>query len=191
MDWSTIQNAIQTWFADGTGLTVVWFNQPRPRMEKPMGLLQILTMSQFGNDMVGFNEVAGGTDGVDYAPTVRGQRSITVNCQVYSRDQSANLQALYYLERARARAAIPNAHEALRAAGVALWTMSDVKILDVAFDKRMESRASFDVTFGIAENIEFAEEADNNSWIEHVEISADYSPGDDLDFEDEIFGYPI
>lgn len=191
MNWTTVQDAIKTWFSNGTGLTVVWFNQPRPRMDKPMGLLQILSVTSYGTDNIEFNVNVSGDPGVDYVPTVRGQRSLVVTCQVYSRDQSANLDAINYLERARAYSRLPNTRETLLAAGVTLWNIGDTVVMDALFDKRIESRASFDVTFGIAENIEFSNSADSNSWIERVEMSGDFEPEDGPDFTDEIFGVPI
>lgn len=189
MDWSTIQTGIKSWFSTGTGLTVVWMNEAKPMTDKPYGILQILSSSAIGKDEVNYEYISTGTPHME--PTVSGVRQLTISCQVISRNQLAGSHAMSYLESARTDLRRPTAREALYTAGLGILSTSPTVVLDTRFDKRMESRASFDVTFTLAENVTYADDADGTSWIERAEVSSDFEPTDDassVELDEEVYG---
>jgi hypothetical protein len=191
MNWATIMAGILAWFESGTGLDVVWMNGQRPMTDKPFGVLQITSVLKHGQDEVNYDLVEVDAPGLDYlAPTVSGLRSIVVQCQVISRNQNGGYNAITYLEQARAAVKRPITRETLETAGVTIYSSSPIVVLDTVFDKRYESRAAFDTSFGIVQNTQYATEDDATSWIEQTEITSALEPVTDtaIEFVDEPFG---
>jgi len=198
MDWSSIRTGIKGWFAGATGLPVVWMNEARPMTTKPMGILQIISTSAFGPDIIQNTYID--TNPVGTPPTIIGQeivtsvhglRKITVSCMVVSRDQTSNHDALYYLEQARGQLYRPSLLALLKTANLSVLNMNNaIKISDGIFQDRYESKAVLDITFSTAENLTFDDVQDNSTYIDTISLSSELENPDDeqLELDNAIIG---
>jgi len=189
MNWATLQDGLKAWFAAGSGLQVFWMNDQGPMNDRPYGTLQIISTRTIAEDEMNY-EFSTIPDPDGLIPIVSGYRLMTVTCQIITRNQSGNNIALTYLEKARTSLRLPRLRSALATAGLAVVETHPTVMLDGVFDKRWESRASFDVVFGMVQNIAYTDEA-GEDWIEQTEISSDLEPTDDsssLELDEELFG---
>lgn len=193
MNFATAQTALVTWVLDYSGLTAVWANEARPMTDKPFVVLQILRSGEYGNYERKYIYNVG-TQKME--PTVSQERDLTLNVQVISRNQTANNNALFYLDKLKLSLGLESVQIALSNAGLNLFRRESTIVLDAIFQNRSESRASFDVIFGYKAVTEFGD-AEATEYIDTVEISSEIEneAGDlldeDVQFDEDIFGVPV
>jgi len=175
MNWSTIQSGVKAWAEGTTGLTAYWRNQQVPAFTpKPFILLQIIATSKVDVDSLDYVYDNTQPPTEEMVPTLSGYRKITVAMTVVSRDQTANFDAINYLELARAGLNQPQYSETLTNAGLALvWTSQGISLQDAIVDNRYESRAAMDIIFRAVQYIQYKNPNDTNGYITQTEVSSD------------------
>lgn len=124
--------------------------QDAPRPEVPyMSMKIIVPGAKFGDD----SQVAHKTDDTHYSDTlvdIGGQRRMTVSFHAYgkSHEQAYGIMSLW-----QTSLDLKAVQEALRKAGIAVWTIGNVADNSQLLNTGYEGRAQMDCTFGIASNL--------------------------------------
>lgn len=186
-NWATIEAGLESWFETVTGLRLDWRNDASAGQlnPKPRAFAQILSVVQEGGNELLFDYDA---DSDSMIPTVFGKRLVTVQFTVHNRSQKPTEDARFYLEKARNATRLPSANEILADAGIAIVSTQPLTILDTVFDKRWESRASFDIIVRVLDTVVYGVE-EGTSYINKAIISSDIEGApESLQFDDEEFG---
>jgi len=153
--WTTVENAVQAWFAAASGVpsaSVRWANQKVPRPSRPYAELKRISVSDEGT----FDELRLSFDGAQPAGqeigvTTYGPRRVLVSCQVFSDVVTGAGTASEYVELARSALSLPSVLSALRAGGLSLVNRGGTRDLSALVETASESRAQLDVTFSVAD----------------------------------------
>lgn len=140
--WPGLQITLEHVFESATTIPFVWDDEPRKMMRKPFGILslgQCITVGR-DTDYYHFRDEGGSCELV-------GQREITINVQVFSRQARGDCSARFLIEKARLCLANPVYRDELRSAGLVFVENHPVTSLDFTFQNRAESRSVFDVVF--------------------------------------------
>lgn len=162
IDWETIEDAIQSWFVEATGLDAVnWANQDAPQPPYPYAILNVVS----GPTKVGGeDEVRTSTPLPSPAAPIPpvlaeycGPREMTVSCQVsvgqpFDGVPSAHARAL--ASAAQAALGMDGVRDKLRAAGLSVIQELPVQSFDVQIADVWVARSSMDVRFGLASSVE-------------------------------------
>ena len=184
--WRDIDNAIHAWFAESTGLQVIWANQDAPQPDWPYGLL---------NRIVGGTKV--GQDGVRYSvdvPTGRldatfcGLRQFTVSCQIDLGPigKCKGFDAMAVMAAAQMALKFPATLDRFRGIDIACFNDNEpINQFDVVVGDTWNSRAQMDLDFYTSANVT---ETDVDAF-DSVNISSDIAGLEpSLNLDDENFG---
>ena len=157
MDLGAIRTAVETWVAAVTGLPVHWLERPQDFGAARM----ILHFRGFRG--VGLDEVSEAYDATTplgpawgdivggYTPMQTGQRVGTLEIRCETQSQADGLDALYYVQLARDRLALPSCTDALAVAGAAVGTiLMEPRELSFTRDGRRLSAAQMDLAINAA-----------------------------------------
>ncbi len=178
MNWGAIQNAIASWAATATGLTVRWAGQNAPRPAYPFVVLNIIAEKQLGQDEERY-EYNDEDDVLDV--NIGGNRGFTVSVQAntlpppegtYGADRAAISAARVSLKK-------QSVITAFRLAGIAIVGAEAAQSISEEVEGRWISRTILDVKFATVENITDSE----IDYIDSVQISGT----DDVPIIDETF----
>ena len=140
--WPGLQITLENVFRSSTGIPFVWEDEPRKMMRKPYGVLALGQSITIGRDYSSYN-----FRDSDISIDMVGQRELTINVQVFSRQPKGELSARELIERARFSLANPVYRDELRSAGLIFVENHPISSLNFSFQNRAENRASFDVVF--------------------------------------------
>lgn len=188
-DWASIEAGLESWFETVTGLRLEWRNDrgAGKMSPKPRAFAQIISVVQEGGNELIYDFDGGQPAAEEMVPTVFGKRLVTVSFMVHNRSQKPTEDARFYLEKARNATRLPSAQQILTDAGIALVSNGPLTILDSVFDKRWESRASFDIIVRVLDCVTYTDEG--ISYIDKAVVSSDIDGvPDELEFDDEEFG---
>jgi hypothetical protein len=146
MDWQLLHDGLRAWFADVSGVAIndiAWAGEPVGMRNYPMAELTLLGQSA----EPGTDEVRRTVAGADLAVEVVGNRRMTLNCKIISRDQRPAYRAYALLELVRGRLYFPSSQATFRGLGVGLRESVALVDLGRTYDQREESVASLDVAF--------------------------------------------
>lgn len=136
----TIQKAIYDWITSELEMQVVWETPNVPRPKTPHASLNFIAGPvKIGHD--GLKHLTG----EDFE--VRGQRTMTLNIQVHGPNAFEPMLGIH------ASMDNPVVLEALRKAGIAIWTEGAVSDVSLEVESGIEDRFSMDVIIGVASNI--------------------------------------
>lgn len=176
MSWSaTIEDAIRSWVATGTGLTVIWADQNGPRPAAPFVALGRPTIRGQGIDWLDIEENPGGDPGEDQTFTARGPRTVEITAQCFAADATGAAGAAVYLETLRSKARLPSQRATLHAVKTALAMFGPVQSsAEVTNSADIEPRAIATLTFHTT-----ASASELGTWIETADITgtANHSSG--------------
>lgn len=185
--WAVAKDAIYDWLAAATGLPVVWANQDAPRPPYPYATLNIIA----GPVPVGVDELRIVQDGSNTYEVPTGSRRITVSCQAFVSFEGVTwdhaTDAMARMSAAQMDLARSSVHEQLRAVGVHVQDVLELRDLTGAIEAGTLSRAAFDIICGLAFR---AVPATVVPVIETVKVSSDLSGQTgtgDVDLDDETF----
>ena len=188
-DWAAIETGLESWFESVTGLRLEWRNDAGAGrlLPKAKAFGQIISVVQEGGNELVYDFDSGEPAGADMIPTVFGKRLVTVQFMVHSRSQKPSDDARFHLEKARNAIRKPSAQKILEDAGIAHVSEGALVILDTVFDKRWESRASFDIIVRVLDVVTYTTEG--TSFIDKTKITSDIDgvPAA-LEINDEEFG---
>lgn len=153
IETATVARAIQTWLAGEVG-RAIWANQKAPQPAFPYGTVQVLGVRRVGpRDAVRRTVDPTRVPPNDVVEERFGPREVVVSVNVYSRQPTADAPydwdsgALALSSRALSSLSRSDVVSTLRAAGLGVSTMSEVRDLDFLSDDSWVERRQFDVTF--------------------------------------------
>lgn len=186
IDWDVVENALQRWFSDSTGLCTIWGDQDAPQPPYPYAVIKIIAgPSKVG----GIDETR--QEPVDPLPAAPelpieilkvGPREMTLSCQVNvgppdDNDPSAHSRS--YMDAAQAALGLPSFTDPLREAGLAVIEELPIGEFNIQIADLWVSRSMMDVRFGLSSCVR-----ELSPIIETVEITA----GDPFNLDKEPFG---
>lgn len=163
MNSRNIQASLKHFFETSTNIAFMWATVSQRMIQKPFGVLSLQNSAVLGRDMSGYTF---GDPGVTI--DIAGQREITVNAQVFSRDSDPNRSGRAYLENARLALKIPAYQETLAESGLIFVEAHTINDLDHIASGRKESRASLDLVFRV--QLELSQSIKNMQSIEKIEL---------------------
>jgi hypothetical protein len=172
MDLASIQAALTTIIGTASGgLKVSWEEEPRSMVTAPRVLLNLISTGAIGVD-----EQRPEFDDPffpgDLTARVVGLRPFTLSIQVEnSQTQKPTGKAQLFLERIRTRLRFPSAHEALKAAGIALVSLGPTVLLDHDYDDHRVSRASMDAF--MTTSVDEKDDSAALGFIETIEVTSE------------------
>lgn len=187
IDWQTIEDALYDWFAEQSGVPVVWADQDSPQPQAyPFGTIAIISgpniVGASGNDELRTSTDLGQPAGEEVLQEFGGQREMTVSCQVFTKPPESfnpSVHARAIMSRVQSSLAAPSVLEAFLAAGLAVVNQGDVDDLSEAVEDTWIGRSNLDVLFGLS-----ACSSERTGYIKTVEISAP----DPFDLVEKPFG---
>lgn len=199
MDIAGYKVALRTWVADQCGIgtplagakIVQWRDEKGGWQSKPRIRLHLKNPAGVGIEHTIWEQdedLEGAEGGADTVPTIRGDRTITLEIDAESRDQDGDGVAIFYLMKLKLSLRKPTVQAALRDAGLAFSTSESPLDISSWVDGRLESRATMDIHFNaIVEEID-TDEA--QSFVETFGIAAELTTpaGDDVGWEETEFG---
>lgn len=148
IDFGAIEKALVAWLSEATGCSVRMANQTAPRPAYPYATIKI-----DGPVPVGRDEVRVAPAGEDVDLTTRGERTITVQVNVYAQQKGGaydhTKSALTLAEKAQASLYLGWALADLREAGLALREIGGIQDLTFLEDAGFVERRQFDVRLGL------------------------------------------
>jgi hypothetical protein len=154
----TVEDAIQHWFSEATGLQTIWRNQSAPQPEYPYASLLITS----GPDSIpeGFElrdlTNIGRPAGTEVEQYVCAPCLMTVSCQTYVEGEDGNKpsgNARSYLNKARAALFLPSQQALFEAAEISVVRSNPVTDISALTNERFVSRAGMDVQFNCVMNL--------------------------------------
>lgn len=149
IDVAAIEKALVAWLTEATGCAVRLANQTAPRPAYPYATIQI-----DGPVVVGVDEKRTKPAGNDVDLTTRGERTITVQVNVYVQqrggDYDHSQSALALASKAQSSLYLGESLATLRAAGLALRELGAIRDLTFLQDTAFVERRQFDVRLGLA-----------------------------------------
>lgn len=189
MDWSTFNNAVQSWFATATGLTCIWANQGAPRPAFPYGVMNIIAHRNIAQKSVAYTYDEEADPGEDINVAINRHMVVTVSCEVLAKPStqgqslSHSTNAAYYISLAEDSLSKDSALSLLRASNIAYIDNEAPADLSGLVAGEMVSRCKMDVHFNaVSITTDTA-----ISWINTVAISGDFDHSA-VDFNDDEFG---
>jgi hypothetical protein len=168
MDWQVLHDGLRAWFSSVSGVpveSVTWAGDPIGMRSYPWVELELIGQgAEPGTDEVRYSDQG---PNADLDVEVVGNRRLTLNCKVHSRDQRAAYRAYALLERVRGRLYFPTTQAVLRSLGVGLRESAALVDLGRSHDNREESVASLDLLLNWASSDSDAPVGT----IEHVVVS--------------------
>lgn len=154
IDLTSFEDAIKRWFANSTGLTVIWADQSAPQPPYPFARLKVISGPvAFGPDDKRTSTDPHGDAGEEIEVEVCGCRDVTVSCQVYCSSSVPGMNAQRYIGIAQAALGLPSVLEDLRRSGVALVDSQPPQDLDFIAGGSFKSRANMDVRFRVGSSM--------------------------------------
>jgi hypothetical protein len=152
ISFELVQNVIHDWFANATGLQVVWQHQNAPAPENSYGSLSIISGPRQRGAVADMrtNHDSRREAGKEVELEVAMECSFVVSCQVYvkgSDGANPTCSALTYCTKALMALELPSFFEALDAANISVADTSAVKNLNALIGTEWESRAGLEITF--------------------------------------------
>jgi len=187
MNIATYKTAIKTWVEAQSGITAQWRDEAGGWQSKTRARLHLHGTKAKGTDWVSYTQDTDLDPGVDYIPTFKGNREITLSIFVESRNQAGSNVAIWYLEKLRTSLRKDSVKALLKTAGLAYSTVETPQDLSQWVDDRIESKASMDIHFNAVVNEIDADEAD--SFVETAGIAATLTKPDGADtgWDEEAF----
>lgn len=149
IDVAAIEKALVKWLGDATGCTVRLVNQTAPRPAYPYATVKI-----DGPVPVGVDEVRTEPAGDDVDLTTRGERTVTVQVNVYAQQRGGaydyTQSALALASKAQSSLYLGEHLATLREAGLALRELGAIQDLTFLQDTAFVERRQFDVRLGLA-----------------------------------------
>jgi hypothetical protein len=183
-DWTAMQAGLLAWFRARLGnddlgrpIPADWADEEG--YQPPHGIhaeLHILTIAERGQDHTVYAEDPSLDPGVDFVPTQRGQRRMTVSMVVESQYLKPASSAHVFIERVRAALRAPSSQAAFTALGLGLIRAEAIQRVEGVVDERRLVRAVMDVHFHYAS--EQTDELGATSWIRTVEGTVDLTRPD-------------
>ena len=158
IDLEVFENAVHKWFANATGLTVIWQTMAAPQPCYPYGSLQITsgpTPAAPQWEQRTYTELSN-MAGEEVATEVVIPCSFVVSCQAYVGQPEARCphkKALYYLTVAQSSLSLPSVLAEFRSKQISVIRPDTVQNIDELIEDAYVSRASMDVTFGASLNL--------------------------------------
>lgn len=151
VDLEAIENAIHSWFADSSGLQVVWGEQNAPQLKSPYGTLVTLSGMQAVSPLP---EHRYSTDlnreaGKEIREDVTVPCKFSISCQAYvkkGRSQDPTLSAQAYCNKAYMALDLGEYRAAFQVANFSVLGKSAIRNLNALVSTMYESRAGFDIT---------------------------------------------
>jgi hypothetical protein len=152
MDWQAFADGMKTWIAKTTKIPlddIYWEGEPLGMQGRPCARLNLL-----GSPGYGISDIALGSDevrlvsqgpGQDALVRIVGNRAITLQTVVFTRDGTPWGRAFRYLERMRDALFLPSTQQLFSDLGIGLDGPSLLVDLNHVFDLRQESSASFEL----------------------------------------------
>lgn len=152
MDWQAFADGTREWIARATTIQiddVIWKGEPLGMLGKPCAILNLN-----GSTGLGLSDIALGNDeirlvsqgpGADAIVQIVGNRAITLNIIVQTRDGTPWGRAFRYIERIRDSLFLPSTQALFDSLGIGLDGPGTPIDLQRIFDFRQESTASLDL----------------------------------------------
>ncbi len=187
------REAIQKWLSDTTDLVVVFGERSDPQPDKPYisfkfltGLIKVGSQDEF----VAAVKAQTGPPAVAEKPAhVVHQRNITVSITAigrYNDDPDKYDRASDILAQVQNSLGLPTTVQIFRAAGLALRQDDTISDISVLLDTETESRAVFDIIFGVALTTE-----DDPGFIDTVELEGNFDSDQDGVADDVTFNTTV
>jgi hypothetical protein len=182
--WTEIEDAIHFWFAESTGLRVIWDDQKAPQPDWPYGRLnKTVDGVKIGQDGVRYEN-----DGDQLVTTFCGLREFTVSCQIDLGPigECSSIDAGAVMSSAQMALSMPTFQERFRSVNVAVASDNEpINQFDIVVGDVWNSRAAMDVVFRTAANVT----EHDSGYFDKVEVSSDISGIDPtLNLDDELIG---
>lgn len=159
-DFSDAQEALKTWFREGSGLTmVVMRNEPRPRVNAQWGDIHPQRLSTVGTDTVRY---------VEGFPVVYCERRLTIVLGIESDSQDPDDFALAPLARLQALAETARMISILKAGGLVYESGTEITQADYELDQHWISRYELTAAMRWGFTVTTTKPADAVGPIEHV-----------------------
>jgi len=186
---ATIKTAIKTWVEAQSGLVFQWRDEAGGWHSKATGRI-LGHLKDVGGKGVDYLQWAQDTDleaGVDFVPTVQGNRALVLSLECNTRNQTGDNTAPYFLGKVRTSKIKPTTRATLYAAGLIISDMGTVLDISKVLDNRVESVAQLDVFLSSVVNER--DEAEAQSFVEKATItgSLETPAGEDVGWEDVEF----
>lgn len=157
VDYQAVEDAIQKWFRDATGVDVLWSDQDIPQPEWPYGTLNAID----GPDKIGGEDnVRLTTDltqaGQEVQQEHNGPRQMIVSCQVIQGPpdtHNPDCHARRLATGAQAALSLDSINAAFNAVGLAVVEVSSLTSIPVDVGGEKTSRSIFDVTFAFTSSV--------------------------------------
>lgn len=167
MQMNTLEDAIYTWVATASGLTVDWAAQNQPAPAGPYITMRMRSIRPVGSDWVTVEDNPSPSSGAEVLYKVRGMRRVTLSLQCFAGTPIGASGAASILTDVLTAVSLPSRSAALAAAGVGISNLSDVQAIDgVVGSTLLEPRATAEVVFYAT-----AELVETGTYIEHVVIT--------------------
>lgn len=192
MSVTTFSNAIVTWLAAVTGLTVIWANQSAHRPSYPYIVVDELT-DRAGSKEKKWTEDEEAEAGEEMIEIAITHKQIVLNIQALNASEDAAIPhentGKAYLKKVVDSLTLSTIRAPLRAANIAEQGIGTIQDLSKAENGMQISRASVDITFGTVSSYESPIPA---PYIEKVVISSEIEGAkennDNINFTDKEFG---
>lgn len=137
INWTLVEDALQAWAEEHSGVTAIWANQSALSPEPPYVTLAIINVKKIG----AFDETRYGQNGFEK----RGMRRITVSVQAYGKN------ALSVISRLKDSMELDVVETYLKQANVAPVTATDITRIPEFIDTIWEDRAHIDAIFHVSD----------------------------------------
>lgn len=150
--WTTVENAIYSWFYLSTSIPTVWAEQDSPKLAYPFATLKITSRSikTDGQDEQRWTYDPLQPIGQEVGIEVCGQRELVVSTQIHALAQQAPGD---FMSRAQIALGLPSYLAALDAAGLAVVGEGPVQTVSAKLDDTWITRAMMDVRFRLAASV--------------------------------------
>lgn len=154
IDWAMVEAALVAWAkTTAPQLTdVIFARQRADQPARPYATLDYVALSQLGDDDLRYTFDAGAVPLEENKVIIAGQRRLLMSVNIYT--DAPGLAALTFAERLRTSFALPEALDPLRAVEVAIIDVGDIRDLTELQGVDWLGRAQFDLTLGLAANVE-------------------------------------
>ena len=136
INWTAIEDALQAWTEEHSGVTAIWANQSALSPEPPYITLAIINVKKIG----GFDETRYEATGF----VKHGLRRVTVSIQSYGKN------ALSIITKLKDSLELNVVEDYLKQAGIAPITATDITRIPEFIDTVWEDRAHIDAIFHIS-----------------------------------------